>query len=364
MAVNQNLKCPFPYFGGKSKVAGLVWERLGDVDNYIEPFAGSAAILISRPTSPRIETLNDMDCYVANFWRATSEDPEAVAEAADWPVNEADLHARHRWLVLSDEARAFRLRMKQDPRYFDSRVAGWWCWGLCCWIGSGWCQTKESADWDQIPRGHGGFGTLPGVNSAPSDSNRPQLADAFSRGRGIHGNDNAGTCDQRRAWLLDWFARLRNRLRTVRVCCGDWKRVCDSPSVTTRLGITGIFLDPPYAKTRSDGTENRSASLYANDSTQDVDGLVADVRVYCLERGADPMVKIALCGYEGEGHESLEQSGWSVVAWKSSGGYGNRTDAGKENSARERIWFSPSCQNAERDRMPLFTALEDNPCPT
>lgn len=35
-------KAPFPYFGGKSKAAPLVWQLLGDVEHYVEPFAGSA----------------------------------------------------------------------------------------------------------------------------------------------------------------------------------------------------------------------------------------------------------------------------------------------------------------------------------
>ena len=43
----QALKAPFPWFGGKSKVAGLVWERFGDVANYVEPFAGSLAVLLA-----------------------------------------------------------------------------------------------------------------------------------------------------------------------------------------------------------------------------------------------------------------------------------------------------------------------------
>jgi site-specific DNA-adenine methylase len=37
------LKAPFPWFGGKSKVAPIVWERFGDVQNYVEPFFGSGA---------------------------------------------------------------------------------------------------------------------------------------------------------------------------------------------------------------------------------------------------------------------------------------------------------------------------------
>lgn len=437
------LKAPFPYFGGKRRVAALVWERFGDVQNFIEPFMGSAAVLLARPHPPRVETANDADCYVANFWRATSIDPEAVAIHADGPVNEADLHARHRWLVLSDEAAEFRRRMRTDPDFYDPKIAGWWCWGLCCWIGGGWCS-ERCATLDKVPapareNGVGGAnsrgvhaekgpdqagitsrpdvperrptisgdnpgsygkgvhargpkeclphlsgdsgaagrgvhasagpatweqrpdvadGTGRGVHSKRpniadrthgsgvlSDHNRPQLADAFARGRGIHGNDAADTCALRRAWLLDWFGRLRDRLRTVRVCCGDWIRVCDSHSVTTRLGTTGIFLDPPYS------TEaGRDMNLYATES-----GTVAhEVRAYCLERGSDPLMRIALCGYAGEGHEELEAHGWECVAWKASGGYGNRSSKGKENAAKERIWFSPHCVKPRSTQSTLF----------
>ena len=43
------IKAPFPWFGGKSRVAPLVWERFGDVRNYVEPFMGSLAVLLGRP---------------------------------------------------------------------------------------------------------------------------------------------------------------------------------------------------------------------------------------------------------------------------------------------------------------------------
>ena len=38
---NNALSAPFPWFGGKRKVAPEVWRRLGDVALYVEPFAGS-----------------------------------------------------------------------------------------------------------------------------------------------------------------------------------------------------------------------------------------------------------------------------------------------------------------------------------
>lgn len=38
-----DLRAPFPWFGGKSRIAATVWEALGDVPNYVEPFFGSGA---------------------------------------------------------------------------------------------------------------------------------------------------------------------------------------------------------------------------------------------------------------------------------------------------------------------------------
>ncbi|MCK9581111.1 MAG: DNA adenine methylase, partial [Methanoregula sp.] len=67
------MKAPFPYFGGKSAVAPVVWAALGQPKHYIEPFFGSGAVLLNRPDYNPIkhmETINDKDGYVANVWRA------------------------------------------------------------------------------------------------------------------------------------------------------------------------------------------------------------------------------------------------------------------------------------------------------
>jgi hypothetical protein len=187
-----------------------------------------------------------------------------------------------------------------------------------------------------------------GIHGRTDDTHRPQLADAFSRGRGVNGNDAAGTCAQRRNWLTGWLCRLRDRLRTVRVCCGDWSRVCSSPSTTTRLGLTGVFLDAPYKTELEDGKSNRSKELYASDRDQDINALVDRVITYCLERGNDPQMRIAACCYEGEGYEVLLENGWTAEAWKASGGYGNQSGKVNENAGRERIWFSPACLKSDK----------------
>ena len=121
------LVAPFPYFGGKSRAAEQVREAFGEVENYVEPFAGSAAMLLAAPEGKRVETINDFDGFIANFWRAVAHDADSVAFHADWPTNENDLFARHSWLVRQRENMTDRLNA--DPDWYDAKIAGWWCWG-------------------------------------------------------------------------------------------------------------------------------------------------------------------------------------------------------------------------------------------
>jgi len=313
----------------------LVWERFGDVQNYVEPFFGSGAVLLERPTEAGIETVNDLDCMVANFWRALKNNPDAVADAADWPVNEVDQHARHLWLSSQEE---FRERMKTEPDYYDAKIAGWWVWGQCSWIGSGWCSR-------QLPHlGDAGTGIhrkLPHLGNAGRGVNR-QLPHLGNAGMGVNRQqefveDGEGISQTRDA-LFRYMNDLAGRLRRVRVCCGDWSRVC-GPSPTVKLGTTGVFLDPPYLDGRTD-------AIYSTDSLT----VAHEVREWAIAQGDDRKMRIALCGYEGE-HQMPES--WECVEWKARGGYGSQGDnQARENSAKERIWFSPHCLG--RKQMGLF----------
>lgn len=346
------LRAPFPWFGGKSRVAELVWKYFGEVPNYVEPFFGSGAVMLARPTRPRIETVNDKDCYLANFWRAVKHDPEAVARWADAPVNEADLHARHLWLVCQE---GFRDRMLTDPDYYDAKIAGWWVWGIACWIGSGWCTTPE---WSGRIHGAGGSGR--GIHAPRRDAGqnvwrkRPSLKRGGrgvvrqvpdisglegAAGRGIHAS---GIGPERTECIIGWMTALSDRLRMARVCCGDWKRVLGR-SPTECIGVTAIFLDPPYG-----ADADRAKDLYREDCLQ----ISTEVRAWALEHGTNDKLRIALCGYEGE-HEM--PSDWRCIAWKANGGHANKskgTNKGKENATRERVWFSPACLEQNEDLFP------------
>jgi DNA adenine methylase len=311
------LQAPFPWFGGKSRAAALLWPRFGNVRNYVEPFAGSLAVLLARPT-PFLgcETVNDLDGFVGNFWRALQADPDDVARWADWPVNENDQHARHLWLL--DRRDTLTARLAGDPAFYDAKIAGWWVWGIGTWIGSGWCSGKgpwrSDVDRKLVHLGDAGRGV------------HRQLVHLGDAGQGVHrqlvhlGDAGQGA----------WMQALADRLRHVRVACGDWTRV-SGPSVTSKHGLTAILLDPPYSDAEREG------GLYATDSGT----IAAAVRVWAIENGRNPQLRIALCGYVGE-HDMPR--GWTMVPWKARGGYGSQgTGRGRANSAREVIWFSRSC---------------------
>ena len=290
------MKSPFPYFGGKSKIAALVWEALGDVAHYIEPFFGSGAVLLNRPfidNSIRTETVNDSDGSIANVWRSLKFSPAEVAKWCDWPVNHADLMARKKEIIKRN---GYLLEgLIYDPEWHDAKIAGYWIWSASCWIGSGL--------------------TRPG-----------QIPHITDRGEGVHASNSN---------INEWFKNLSRRLRHVRVVCGDWSRVCGG-NWQSNLGIVGIFFDPPYA------IEDRTKDIYSNDSVS----VAHEVRKWCIERGANPSYRIVLTGYDE--HEELKNFGWYKINWKTGGGYGNSGDGqGKENSKRETIWFSPHCLKME-----------------
>ena len=305
------LKAPFPYFGGKSRIAGEVWQRFGKPSNYVEPFFGSGAVLLSCPTPGHTETVNDADGLLCNFWRALQADPDAVAQYADYPVSELDLHARHRWLV---NQRADVERLLSDPEWFDAKAAGWWVWGISQWIGSGWGELGHIRKMPFIGGGEG------------------------QKGMGIHAYADRS--------IPAYLRTLAARLRRTRITCGDFARVL-GPSVTFRHGLTAVFLDPPY-----DLTERAAVYAVETDAAH-------RAREWAIANGDNPLLRIALCGYD-----SIEMpDGWQLLRWKAAGGYGSQGDGrGRENAGREVVWFSPACLNpAElaRDAMTRPLAVRD-----
>ena len=296
------LKAPFPYFGGKRSVVADVWQRFGEPKQYIEPFAGSLAIMLGKPKGPAgLEVIGDANGFIANFWRAVKNQPAAVAHAADYPVSHIDQGARHAWMMQQRDRLGAEL---QDPFWpGDAIVAGWWLWGQCSWIGAGWC------DWFKVSRAGRGVQAIGKV---------PHVGDA---GRGVqaigqvpHVSD-AGmlTSSGEAAWI--WLHKLAARLERVRVIHGDWNRCMNHHYGGND---TAVLLDPPYLAFEG---------LYGR-----TEPVAKECETWAREH---PHLRVALCGHMGD----YDLPGWSALQWSRDG---NTYGSDKTKDA-EAIWFSPAC---------------------
>lgn len=59
---------PLRYLGGKAKLASWLLDKFPPHEIYIEPFCGSAAVLLSKSPAP-VEIINDLNGDVVNFFR-------------------------------------------------------------------------------------------------------------------------------------------------------------------------------------------------------------------------------------------------------------------------------------------------------
>jgi len=329
------LKSPYPYFGGKSRIMPAVWARLGpDVGNFVDPFFGSGAGLLSRPgwsTNVRwLETVNDKDGFICNFWRAVKAVPDEVAEWADSPALENDLHARHIWLV---ERKADLVgRLEGNPDYYDAKIAGWWVWGMAYWIGGGFCSGK------------GPWHSVDGMMVRDCDSSpgiRRRLLE-LDLGQGVKRKSLS-------RGLTIYMRHLQARLLYVRVGSGDWSRVC-GPTPTYIQGETAVFLDPPYSVGRT--------PCYAEEDFE----IAREVRRWALTNGTNPLMRIALCRYVDEHDGEMLAAGWEPLRWQGHGGMSLRSNGrGRENREREIVWFSPHCLKAgQRSLWPVSLGTDCN----
>ena len=301
------LTAPFPYFGGKRRAAPMIWDALGDPGGYVEPFAGSAAVLLARPlfTGRRVETINDADGWLVNAWRAIQLSPSEVAAHAHGPVTEIDYHARLAWL---QERRTPDLAswLEGDPEAHDPKAAAWWLYVCACGIGDPW----GPGPWRVV------------------DRHLRDTRHLGNAGRGVNRElPHLGNAGQ-----LDGYMRaLAARLARVRITCGDWRRVL-KPSViraTASNSTIGVLLDPPYST---------SGDLYATTNTGQHQDISAQVREWATDNGTN--YRIVLCGFDDE-HDELLGHGWRKEIGRAGGGAGYNTDG--RAGRRERLWLSPTC---------------------
>jgi DNA adenine methylase len=117
---------PFAYFGGKTTLAPKIASLLPDHDHYVEPFAGSLAVLLAKQVS-KFETVNDLDGDLMTFWRVLRDRPADLARVcALTPHSRAELDLAAD-LDVADEvecARRVWVRLTQS-RSHSLTGSGW-----------------------------------------------------------------------------------------------------------------------------------------------------------------------------------------------------------------------------------------------
>lgn len=107
----------FGWYGGKFNHLDWLLPRLPEAHHYCEPFSGSAAVLLNRAPSP-VETYNDIDGDVVNFFRVLRDQPDELIRAiALTPFAREEFHEAIEddddRCPASERARRFYVRARQ-----------------------------------------------------------------------------------------------------------------------------------------------------------------------------------------------------------------------------------------------------------
>jgi hypothetical protein len=146
---------------------------------------------------------------------------------------------------------------------------------------------------------------------------------------------------------------LADRLASVQVVSGDWKRcVGDSYlGLAQHRGYTGVFFDPPYGL----GHRAKTYGRYEGNGF-----VLAQVREWALDKVREcrsrgwvdgdghPRLRVALCGYSDDHDEAMTEAaddGWTTLSWTGRRGWAKGENA---NRRTETVWLSPGCIAVEQ----------------
>lgn len=119
---------PVTWFGGKAKLASRIISHFPQHQTYVEPFGGSAAVLLAKPPS-QVEVYNDIDHDLVNLFRVL-RDPTLYRRLE--AVCSATLYARAEFQLAQqasddpvESARRFMVRQRQSHSGMGRR------WSYC-----------------------------------------------------------------------------------------------------------------------------------------------------------------------------------------------------------------------------------------
>lgn len=245
------VRLPFAWFGGKASHTHRLLPLIPPHLTYVEPFAGSLALLFAKRPSP-VEVVNDLDAGIVNFYRVLRDPqtyPELVRLVALTPYARAELqHCGSTWFDVADPveraARWFTFVRQSVAGHTSGRARGSWSF----------CRTDQA--------------------------------------RGMPASVSK--------WLsaIAGLPAVHERLQVVQIEHGSWLEVVqrfDGPE-------TFFFLDPPYVHgTRSD---QRYRHELSDDDHRELVAVARSLAGMAL-----------LCGHAHPIYEPLDAAGWLRHTW-------------------------------------------------
>jgi DNA adenine methylase len=115
---------PFPYIGGKRRIARQLVSLIPEHTTYVEPFAGGAQVFFHKPRS-RVEVLNDLDDEIVNVLRICQRHPQELTRMLRWlPASRRlfEWHQQQSPDPLTDIERATRFLYLQHNTWGGRRM--------------------------------------------------------------------------------------------------------------------------------------------------------------------------------------------------------------------------------------------------
>jgi DNA adenine methylase len=201
-------RSPFPWFGGKQKLADEILALFPGHNVYVEVFGGGGSVLLSKPPG-KLDVYNDADEGLVNFFRCLRDAPERLVPLLELtPYSRAEwLAARASWRSIDDPVERARQWFVVASQSFGGMVA----------------PDRGGDRAHDLGRGWGG--------------------ERLGR---MHLSRCASTANR-----VDHIWRFVERMRRVQIECLEWRECLDRYDDVDAL----FYLDPPYvpATRRSGG---------------------------------------------------------------------------------------------------------------
>ncbi|MDD5304672.1 MAG: DNA adenine methylase [Elusimicrobia bacterium] len=262
---------PFPWFGGKDRLARAIVDLIPSHLCYVEPFGGGASVLFAKRPSP-LEVYNDLNGGCVLFFRILRDQPGALQERLALTP-----YAREEYTVCRETW--------SDPDLDEVEQARRWYVATFMAFGGGGRTGRWLTTWNRK-----GPASVASVSGWKRES---PVGFAQDRGGRKHGS-RARTF----AWRVDRLHEFANRLRRVQIENRPAREVIDyydSPD-------TCFYLDPPYIPA------TRRSGSYAHEMTlEDHEALVKQITGL---RGS-----VLVSGYDHNVYRQLEQEGFVRHEW-------------------------------------------------